>query len=275
MVQAPRQPGAAAGRDLPGSNWHFYPPDPDGHINELYYGIEQIGWDGYSKPKLSWVAVRQAAAAASSIRVRRSPGGAAEGVDIRSGVRAEEADETFDVGGVLMARPFKITRIGPIRLFVRPRRGAALLPGGARLHADRGDELPRASLPPPGSTPSTTRLRLPPLLRSGLDLPESTSLMSFGLQLANYRQLRDAIAPQRAGVRIRYPPELSPGIDYSFFAIDPDGHAMQLYYYMEQIGWDGKPRPAHLRPRSTTRTGRRPFAGERHVQRRGLPRAWS
>src|SRR6267378_1681564 len=40
-----------AGRDLPGSNWHFYPPDPDGHTNELYYGIEQIGWDGYSKPR--------------------------------------------------------------------------------------------------------------------------------------------------------------------------------------------------------------------------------
>ena len=39
-----------AGRDLPGSNWHFYPFDPDGHINELYYGIEQIGWDGLSKP---------------------------------------------------------------------------------------------------------------------------------------------------------------------------------------------------------------------------------
>ena len=38
------------GRDLPGSNWHFYPPDPDGHTNELYYGIEQIGWDGLSKP---------------------------------------------------------------------------------------------------------------------------------------------------------------------------------------------------------------------------------
>ena len=91
----------------------------------------------------------------------------------------------------------------------------------------------------------------PRALRSELDLAESTSLMSFGLQLANYRQLRDAIAYlQRAGVRIRHlPSELSPGIDYSFFAIDPDGHAMQLYYYMEQIGWDGKPRPAHLRPR--------------------------
>src|SRR3989442_5262035 len=44
------KPIRRAGRDLPGSNWHFYPPDPEGHTNELYYGIEQIGWDGYSKP---------------------------------------------------------------------------------------------------------------------------------------------------------------------------------------------------------------------------------
>jgi catechol 2,3-dioxygenase-like lactoylglutathione lyase family enzyme len=32
------------GRDMPGSNWHVYVYDPDGHTNELYYGIEQIGW---------------------------------------------------------------------------------------------------------------------------------------------------------------------------------------------------------------------------------------
>src|SRR3989442_13765242 len=38
------------GRDMPGSNWHAYVYDPDGHVNELYYGIEQIGWDGGSKP---------------------------------------------------------------------------------------------------------------------------------------------------------------------------------------------------------------------------------
>ena len=30
-------------------------------------------------------------------------------------------------------------------------------------------------------------------------------------------------------------------------AFDPDGHAMQLYWSMEQIGWDGKPRPAASR----------------------------
>ncbi len=39
------------GRDMPGSNWHVYPFDPEDHINELYYGIEQVGWDGRSKPR--------------------------------------------------------------------------------------------------------------------------------------------------------------------------------------------------------------------------------
>ena len=47
------------------------------------------------------------------------------------------------------------------------------------------------------------------------------------------------------GVTVKHlPPELFPGIDYSAFALDPDGHAIQLYYYMEQIGWDGRVRTA-------------------------------
>src|SRR3989449_893021 len=40
-----------SGRDMPGSNWHTYLFDPDGHQNELYYGIEQVGWTGHSKPR--------------------------------------------------------------------------------------------------------------------------------------------------------------------------------------------------------------------------------
>ena len=40
-----------SGRDMPGSNWHTYLLDPDGQSNELYYGIEQIGWNGHSKPR--------------------------------------------------------------------------------------------------------------------------------------------------------------------------------------------------------------------------------
>ncbi|MEE9569956.1 MAG: hypothetical protein V3W37_11265 [Candidatus Binatia bacterium] len=30
-------------------------------------------------------------------------------------------------------------------------------------------------------------------------------------------------------------------------AQDPEGPLIQLYYYMEQLGWDGKPRPKMLR----------------------------
>src|SRR4029450_4739930 len=40
------------------------------------------------------------------------------------------------------------------------------------------------------------------------------------------------------------PPQLYHGIDYSAFGLAPDGHCIQLYYYMEQVGWDGKVRPA-------------------------------
>ena len=43
------------------------------------------------------------------------------------------------------------------------------------------------------------------------------------------------------------PSELHPGIDLAAHASDPDGHAIQLYCAMEQIGWDGKPRPKELR----------------------------
>jgi hypothetical protein len=33
-------------------------------------------------------------------------------------------------------------------------------------------------------------------------------------------------------------------VDYAAYAFDPEGHCIQLYYYMEQVGWDGRPRAA-------------------------------
>jgi hypothetical protein len=95
-------------------------------------------------------------------------------------------------------------------------------------------------------------LALYPLaLQRELDLDPRTTLMSFGVQLGSYRQLRDGVQfLAQQGVKIRYlPPELFPGIDYCALAFDRDGYAFQLYYYMEQVGWDGRPRPAHLRPK--------------------------
>mgnify|MGYP003332922330 CR=1 FL=1 len=58
---------------------------------------------------------------------------------------------------------------------------------------------------------------------------------------------------RETGVRVddAVPSELHPGIDYAAHAFDPEGHCILLYTYMEQIGWDGKPRPQHLRRQVT------------------------
>ena len=43
---------------------------------------------------------------------------------------------------------------------------------------------------------------------------------------------------------------MHPGIDYAALAVDPEGHCIQIYCYMEQVGWDGKPKPKELRRES-------------------------
>jgi hypothetical protein len=74
--------------------------------------------------------------------------------------------------------------------------------------------------------------------------------MTFGVEVGSYEQLRSAVhffKERGAQVVERIPPELYPGIDYAAHVVDPDGHCLQLYYYMEQVGWGGKPRPKELR----------------------------
>ena len=243
-----------AGRDLPGSNWHFYPFDPGGHINELYYGIEQVGWDGYSKPgSMYGTRYQKPPALPHKSEYAEVVQAARDGIQASSGWRATETgEEIFDVGGVLLARPFKIARIGPVRLFV------ADVDTSVRFYRDdlglavteevswRGHRCVFLR----ANTEHHSMALYPVGLRAELGLTPRSTLFSFGVQVATYSQLRDAVGFLKAnGVAIRHlPPELFPGIDYCAFAIDPDGYAMQLYYYMEQVGWDGRPRPASARP---------------------------
>jgi len=243
-----------AGRDLPGSNWHFYPPDPDGHTNELYYGIEQIGWDGYSKPRdMYGVRYSKPPQLPHQSEYAEVAKATADGIPIEKGTRAADSggEEKHDVGGILLARPFKIARIGPVRLFAenmdamvgfyRDDLGFAITEE-VKYKGQRCVFL-RAN------TEHHSMAIYPLALREELGLSSHTTLMSFGVQVGSYQQLRDAVAfLKRNGVTIKVlPPELFPGIDYCAFAIDPDGFAFQLYYYMEQVGWDGKPRPASQR----------------------------
>jgi catechol 2,3-dioxygenase-like lactoylglutathione lyase family enzyme len=89
----------------------------------------------------------------------------------------------------------------------------------------------------------------PIALRAKLGFSAHTTSMALGLQLANYRQLRAAADFLRAnGARIvEVDPAVHPGIAYAVHVLDPDGHALQLYHEMEQVGWDGLPRPLEQR----------------------------
>lgn len=229
-----------SGRDTPGSNWHTYPFDPDGHVNELYYGIEQVGWTGHSKPRAMYNrGFRERPPLPQMSEFDEVQTAVAEGIDLESGYRFEESNpRTYDVDGILLARPFKIVRIGPVRLFVqdvqRSREFYESTMGLSVTATQRwhGHECVFLRV----NTEHHSLALYPIALRQELGLSPHTTLMSFGLQLANYRQLRDAVPFLRErGVQVReLPPELSPGIDYSCLAIDPEGHAVQLYYYMQQ-----------------------------------------
>ncbi|HVV42761.1 MAG TPA: VOC family protein [Nitrobacter sp.] len=247
-------PIVRSGRDTPGSNWHVYPLDPTGHANELYYGIEQVGWDGLSKPEamheehFDEPPALPRVSEYAEVEARRSAG-----IDAGAGWRQHEPDpEIYEVGGVLLARPFKVVKIGPVRLFV-PDIEAALAFYRDLLGLMVTEEIDwhgHRCVFLRANTEHHSLALYPLALRGELGLSPRTTLFSFGVELGGYDQLRAAVPYLRdAGVGIRrLPPELFPGIDYSAFARDPDGHLVQLYYTMEQVGWDGRPRPAAERP---------------------------
>ena len=244
-----------AGRDSPGSNWHTYPFDPDGHVNEVYYGIEQIGWDGLSKP----MAMHEFRYTETPSLPHRSEyaevsAGHARGVDPNAGWRqVEPLKETHDVGGVLLARPFKVVRVGPVRLFVKDIDQALAFYRDV-LGLSITEEITwngHRCVFLRANTEHHSLALYPTALRAELGLNLNTTLFSFGIQVADYAQLKGALGflGENGAAIKKLPPELFPGIDYSAFAVDPDGHLVQLYYAMEQVGWDGRPRPPEMRPK--------------------------
>lgn len=241
------------GRDLPGSNWHVYIFDPERHVHEFYYGMEQIGWQGASKPEGIYTRKLEPAILPQQSEYAELRAAEARGVDLSKGYAFERhLPEAHDVGGVSLEQPFKINRVGPVRLFVRD------MDAAVAFYRDVAGLIVTEETSWNGhrcvffrcNTDHHALALYPMALRDELGFSSHTTCMSFGLQLGDYDQLRAAIAFFiRHGYRIVYlPPELYAGIDYSAFVIDPEGQAVQLYCHMEQIGWDGKPRPAHLRP---------------------------
>jgi catechol 2,3-dioxygenase-like lactoylglutathione lyase family enzyme len=247
-----------SGRDNPGSNWHTYIYDPDGHTNELYFGIEQVGWEGYSKPReMYYRGFHEAPTLPQINEFDEVQEAMAKGIDLESGYRyVDTLPATYDVDGILLPRPFKIVKIGPVSLFVEN------LEAAEAYYRDTMGFVLTEEVTWQGerclffrnNTEHHSLALYPLALRAKLGLSAHTTCAAFGLQLASYQQLRDAVAFLRErGARVidSVPPDLYPGIDYAAHVLDPDGHCLQLYYQMEQIGWDGRPRSQELRRKVT------------------------
>lgn len=236
------------GRDMPGSNWHVYPYDPELHRNELYYGMEQVGWLGNSKPPemhaRGFKEKPNLPQISEDEEIKRAK---ADEVDLYSGFRGTETlPAKYDVDEILLARPFKIVRHGPVGLFCHDLAAMkefylnvlGFLPTEEVVWRNHRCVFLRCN------TEHHVLALYPMALRDELGLSPATTVMRFGMQVANYRQLKDAIAfLKENGCRfVEFPGELSPGIDYCTYVLDPAGHPVQLYFQMEQIGWDGQTR---------------------------------
>lgn len=223
------------GRDMPGSNWHTYIRDPDGHTVELYYGMEQIGWDGRSKPEsMYYRAFREQPELPQISEEQEVRDAIAKGIDINAGNTVQDrSSEEYVVAGVRLPRPFKVTNIGPMSLFVADvgaseafytqtmgfvRTEVVTYKGHRCAFLRNGGEHHSLSL-------------FPKALRGELGLNPDTSVASMGIQVGSYRQLRDAVAfLKKNGVRMSdaIPPELYPGVDYAAHFLDPAGHCLML-----------------------------------------------
>ena len=237
-----------------GSQFHLYVWAPDEQIFELYYGIEQISWNGYARP----VAMRHGTAVAPKEPqlpdYQLITDDLNQGINVLDGARyVSKMPLKYNVDGLLLPQPFKITRVGPVKLFVDDyeelrRWHTQVL--GFTLTEEVEWQGERCAFLRCNNEHHSLGI-FPKSWRQKLGLSETTSNLSFGLQLANYQQLKDAVKFLRDnGVRVEtdiIPPELHPGIDYAAYAFDPDGHCIELYYSMEQLGWQGKPRPKELR----------------------------
>ncbi len=119
------------GRDMPGSNSHTYIRDPDGHTVELYYGMEQISWDGRSKPEsIYYRALRETPELPQMSEAQEVREAIAKGIDIDAGniIDGQDRRGEYIVAGVKLPRPFKVHEHRadePVRL--RRRRVGGLL----------------------------------------------------------------------------------------------------------------------------------------------------
>lgn len=229
------------GRDAPGSNWHAYAYDPDGYINEIYYGMEQIGWDGRSKPKSMYDRAFHSTPPLPQIAEYHEVDTALDRGDSLDGYRnIERRDAAFDVEGVWMPQPFKLTRLARIALYVSDMEASlgfyrdtlgltvserVTIQGHECVFLRADDEHHTLAL-------------YPRALRERFGFAAA-----YGFAVASYQQLLDArrFLLSQPGVKmLALPAELSPGVHYGFWVQGPDQLAIHIFYGMDRVCRNGE-----------------------------------
>lgn len=241
------------GRDMPGSNWHTYFNDPDGHNNELFYGMEQIGWDGITKP-LPMYRDRfgQPPTLPQRSESEEIEDSIRDGIDITDGNRdPEEGPFVHDVDGVLLSRPFRITRIGPVGLFVEDMDVSLAFyrdKMGFKV-TERQEVLGETVYYLRANTEHHSMALHPWALKEKLNSTAQSTLAYIGFQLGSFKQLRAAkeFLIAEGATLLETPLEFQMGHDYAAHFLDPEGHCVRLYHAIDHVNWEGQPRPQRQR----------------------------
>jgi len=222
------------GRDVPGSNYHSYAYDPDGYVNEVYYGLEQVGWDGTSKPQyFNRYGVRAVPEMPQLPEISEVSEAMARGESMEGFRWLDDLPLNYDVDGNMMARPFKVTRLGRVLLPVEDigvslsfyvgvlglRLTERISVNGQECAFLRADDEHHTLV-----------------LFSHTLIAELGIVAGYGLTVATYQQLRDAYSYfEREGITLMdLPAALSSGIPYGFWIKGPDNVGIFIYYAMER-----------------------------------------
>lgn len=229
------------GRDLPGSNWAVYAYDPDGHRVELFYGMEQIGWQGKSKPASMYEHLPHVEfSLPEKPEVQEVRQAVDKGIDLLSGYgRDAGLPYAYDLGGVLAQRPFKVSGVGPVRIFATDMDASERFYTdiiGLTLSHEVTFDNHRCVFLRSGSEHHSVAL-IPVALRERLGMSPETLLMSFGLCVQTYQQLKDArqFLLDAGHQELCLPAELNPGMGHVLHFMFDDVHCLQLYFEMEQF----------------------------------------
>lgn len=245
------------GRDAPGSNWHAYAYCPDGYVNEIFYGMEQIGWDGRSKPEVMYDRSFHDLPPLPQIpEYQEADDVLARGQSLEGYRYDETRPASFDVDGVLMPQPFKLTRLARVLLFVDdPEASLKFYVDVLGLKiSHRADILGQPCIFLRAGEEHHSLALMPTALKATLGFGAACSF-----SVASYQQMRDALAYfQAKGNRIiEVPAELSPGVNYSFWVQGPDAVAIEVVYGQERYdAGSALPTPATDWPETIEHRGR-------------------